>query len=41
MANQFLTAADIARQALTNLYETTVAATLVHREYEDEFSRRP
>lgn len=41
MANRFLTAAVIARQALANLYETTVAATLVHRDYEDEFSRTP
>ncbi|MFJ8054950.1 P22 phage major capsid protein family protein [Streptomyces sp. NPDC096142] len=40
MPNTFLTAAVIARQALANLYETTVAATLVHRDYEDEFSRK-
>ncbi|MEV8600449.1 P22 phage major capsid protein family protein [Streptomyces griseoviridis] len=40
MANQFLTAQAIARQSLANLYETTVAASLVHRDYEDEFSRK-
>ncbi|GHA28698.1 hypothetical protein GCM10010372_30620 [Streptomyces tauricus] len=40
MANQFLTAQVIARQALANLYETTVAASLVHRDYEAEFNRK-
>ncbi|MFF5984417.1 P22 phage major capsid protein family protein [Streptomyces olindensis] len=40
MANTFLTAQVIARQALANLYETTVAANLVHRDYEPEFNRR-
>ncbi|MFI9824420.1 P22 phage major capsid protein family protein [Streptomyces sp. NPDC052013] len=40
MANQFLTATQIARQALANLYETTVAASLVHRDYEAEFNRK-
>lgn len=40
MANQFLTATVIARQALANLYETTVMASLVHRDYEAEFSRK-
>ncbi|MFS4105121.1 P22 phage major capsid protein family protein [Streptomyces sp. PD-S100-1] len=40
MANQFLTAQVIAQQALANLYETTVAASLVHRDYEAEFNRK-
>jgi hypothetical protein len=40
MANQFLTATQIARQALANLYETTVMASLVHRDYEAEFNRK-
>ncbi|MFD6415996.1 P22 phage major capsid protein family protein [Streptomyces sp. NPDC060194] len=40
MANTFLTAQVIAQQALANLYETTVAASLVHRDYEAEFNRR-
>ncbi|MFG2277522.1 P22 phage major capsid protein family protein [Streptomyces asoensis] len=40
MANQFLTAQQIARQALANLYETTVMANLVHRDYEAEFNRK-
>ncbi|AMW11618.1 hypothetical protein A4E84_20240 [Streptomyces qaidamensis] len=40
MANTFLTAQVIARQALANLYETTVAASLVHRDYEAEFNRK-
>jgi len=40
MANQFLTAQVIARQALANLYETTVMASLVHRDYEAEFNRK-
>ncbi|MFC9680000.1 P22 phage major capsid protein family protein [Streptomyces sp. NPDC056948] len=40
MANTFLTAQQIARQALANLYESTVAASLVHRDYEAEFNRK-
>jgi hypothetical protein len=40
MANTFLTAQVIARQALANLYETTVMASLVHRDYEAEFARK-
>lgn len=40
MANQFLTAQVIARQALANLYETTIMASLVHRDYEPEFARK-
>ncbi|MEV8042455.1 P22 phage major capsid protein family protein [Streptomyces griseoluteus] len=40
MANTFLTAQVIAQQALANLYETTVAASLVHRDYEAEFNRK-
>lgn len=40
MANTFLTAQVIARQALANLYETTVMASLVHRDYEPEFARK-
>lgn len=38
MANTLLTAQTIARQALANLYETTVAAQLVHRDFEDDFA---
>ena len=40
MANTFLTAQVIARQALANLFETTVMASLVHRDYEAEFNRK-
>ncbi|MFC8832349.1 P22 phage major capsid protein family protein [Streptomyces griseoincarnatus] len=40
MANTFLTAQQIAQQALANLYETTVMASLVHRDYEAEFARK-
>ncbi|MER6832701.1 P22 phage major capsid protein family protein [Streptomyces cellulosae] len=40
MANTFLTAQTIAQQALANLYETTVMASLVHRDYEAEFARK-
>lgn len=40
MANTFLTAQVIAQQALANLYETTVMASLVHRDYEAEFARK-
>ncbi|MEE1814216.1 P22 phage major capsid protein family protein [Streptomyces sp. SP18ES09] len=40
MANTFLTAQVIAQQALANLYESTVAASLVHRDYEAEFGRK-
>ncbi|WP_171110594.1 MULTISPECIES: P22 phage major capsid protein family protein [unclassified Streptomyces] len=40
MANTLLTPDVIAQQALANLYETTVMANLVHRDYEAEFARR-
>ncbi len=40
MANTFLTAQQIAQQALANLYESTVMASLVHRDYEPEFGRK-
>lgn len=40
MANAFLTPDIIARAALANLYETTVMAGLVHRDYEPEFQAR-
>lgn len=40
MANSFLTPDVIARAALANLYETTVMAGLVHRDYEPEFMAR-
>ncbi|WP_282204535.1 P22 phage major capsid protein family protein [Kitasatospora fiedleri] len=40
MANTFLTAQQIAQQALANLYETTVMASLVHRDFENEFARK-
>ncbi|MER7363283.1 P22 phage major capsid protein family protein [Nonomuraea wenchangensis] len=40
MANEFITPTIIARQALANLYETTVMSQLVYRDYEDEFVSR-
>lgn len=40
MANTFLTPDVIATQALATLYESTVMASLVHRDYEAEFSRK-
>lgn len=40
MANTFLTPSVIAKQALANLYETTVMASLVHRDYEEEFANK-
>jgi hypothetical protein len=40
MPNTFLTPSIIARAALANLYETTVMAALVHRDYEQEFQRQ-
>jgi hypothetical protein len=40
MANTFLTPSIIAKQALANLYETTVMSQLVHRDYEQEFVSR-
>ncbi|WP_027945962.1 P22 phage major capsid protein family protein [Amycolatopsis taiwanensis] len=40
MANTFLTPDIIARAALANLYETTVMAPLVHRDYEPEFANQ-
>ncbi|QFY09635.1 hypothetical protein GBF35_25930 [Nonomuraea phyllanthi] len=40
MANTFLTPSVIARAALATLYETTVMAMLVHRDYEEEFAAR-
>lgn len=40
MANTFLTPDVIARRALANLYETTVMAPLVHRDYDTEFLSR-
>lgn len=39
MANTFLTPDIIARAALATLYETTVMANLVHRDYEQEFQQ--
>lgn len=38
MPNTFLTPQTIARQALANLYETTLMAQLVHRDYEQDFA---
>lgn len=38
MANTLLTPDVIAQAALANLYETTVMASLVHRDYEDSFA---
>lgn len=40
MPNTFLTPNVIATQALANLYETTVMAQLVHRDYEQDFQGR-
>jgi P22 coat protein - gene protein 5 len=40
VANTFLTPSVIATQALANLYETTVMAQLVHRDYEQDFQGR-
>jgi len=40
VANTFLTPQVIAEQALANLYETTVMAQLVHRDYEPEFAAK-
>jgi hypothetical protein len=40
MANTLLTSDIIARAALANLYETTVMAPLVHRDYSPEFGRK-
>lgn len=40
MPNTFLTPGVIARQALANLYETTVFAQLVHRDFDAEFQGR-
>lgn len=40
MANTFLSASVIAQQALATLYETTLMAPLVHRDYEPEFGRK-
>jgi hypothetical protein len=40
VGNTLLTPQVIARQALANLYETTVMAQLVHRDYEPEFAAR-
>lgn len=40
MANTFLTPSIIARAALATLYETTIMANLVHRDYEQEFVGR-
>ena len=37
MANTFLTPKVIARRALATLYQSTIAAQLVHRDYEPEF----
>lgn len=39
MANTFLTPDIIARAALATLYETTVMASLVYRDYEQEFQQ--
>lgn len=38
MANQLLTVDVIAREAIATLYETTVMAGLVHRDYEGDFT---
>lgn len=40
MANTLLTPQVIAEQALANLYESTVMAQLVHRDYEPEFAAK-
>lgn len=40
MANTFLTPSIIARAALANLYENTLMASLVHRDWESEFAGR-
>lgn len=40
MANTFLTPDVIAAAALANLYENTVMAPLVHRDYEPEFANK-
>lgn len=40
MANTFLTPDVIAAAALANLYENTVMANLVHRDYEPEFANK-
>ncbi|MFE9921567.1 P22 phage major capsid protein family protein [Streptomyces sp. NPDC005774] len=40
MANTILTPGAIAQQALASLYEATVMANLVHRDYENEFARK-
>lgn len=40
MANTILTPGAIAQQALATLYEATVMANLVHRDYENEFGRK-
>lgn len=40
MANTFLTPSVIARAALANLYENTLMASLVYRDYESEFAGR-
>lgn len=40
MANTFLTPDVIAKRALANLYESTVMAALVHRDYEPEFAAK-
>lgn len=40
MANIFLTPSVIAQAALATLYETTVMAQLVHRDYSDEFAAK-
>jgi hypothetical protein len=40
MANTILTPGIIAQQALATLYEATVMANLVHRDYENEFARK-
>ncbi|MEU6342212.1 P22 phage major capsid protein family protein [Streptomyces sp. NPDC046977] len=40
MANTLLTPSVIANQALATLYESTVMANLVHRDYENEFARK-
>ena len=40
MANTLLTPSVIAQAALATLYETTVAAQLVHRDYDSEFVAR-
>jgi hypothetical protein len=40
MPNTLLTPTAIAQQALATLYEATVMANLVHRDYEPEFARK-